>query len=253
MSLSSTNRDGVLIITLDEPERRNPLGHPVRKALVSMLSAAEADASVGAVVLTGAGGHFSAGGDIRDQKSVETVIGARDRFLVIKELIGRMVRFPKPLVSAVEGWAAGGGLSLAIACETVVAADTARFAASFGAIGLVPDLGILATLSARVGQGRAQRILLDAARLDAAEAHRLGIVDHLTGEGEALERAMEIAREAMRAAPLPRALIKDYFAAEVDRALDFERQVQPFLMLSADAKEGREAFFEKRAPVFQGK
>ena len=253
MSLTTSNENGVLIVTLDEPERRNPIGHPLRKRLAALLAEAETDGSVGAVVLTGAGGHFSAGGDIRDQNSVTTVIGARDRFVVIKELVGRMVRFPKPLVSAVEGWAAGGGLSLAIACETVVAAETARFAASFGAIGLVPDLGILATLPARVGQGRAQRILLDAARLDASEAHRLGIVDHLTGEGEALARAVEIAREAMRAAPLPRALIKDYFAADLDRALDFERQVQPFLMLSSDAVEGREAFFEKRPPAFQGK
>lgn len=245
-------RDGLLILTIDEPERRNPLGHAVRRKMVELLAGAEQDSAVHAVVLTGAGGHFSTGGDIRDQKAVANVIEARERFTVIKELMGRMVRFPKPLVCAVEGWAAGGGFALALACETVVAARTARFASSFGKVGLIPDMGLLATLPARIGAARARRIMLACATIEASEGHRLGFVDELVAEGEALSAAMTVARAAAQTAPLPRVYIKDFLAQEVDRALEFERQIQPMLMMSADAAEGRTAFLEKRAPVFRG-
>lgn len=247
------SRDGdVQIITLDEPARRNPVGHAVRQALSARLAAAASDAAVAAVVLTGAGGHFSAGGDIRDQETVTSLAQARERFAHVKILVGAMARFPKPLVAAVEGWAAGGGFALALACETVVAAETARFAASFGKIGLIPDLGLLATLPARIGAGRAQRIFLTCATVEAGEGHRLGFVDALVPEGGALAAATRIAREAAAMAPLPRAYVKDFMAAELDRALDFERLVQPGLMLGADAAEGRRAFLDKRSPVFRG-
>jgi enoyl-CoA hydratase/carnithine racemase len=252
MTVAAAIEDGLLILTLDGRERRNPVGHVVRQQMVKYLSDAEYDCEIRAVVLTGAGGHFTTGGDIRDQKSASSRAEVRHRFAVIKDLVGRMVRFPKPLVAAVEGWAAGGGFSLAVACETVVAAQSARFVSSFGKIGLIPDLGLLATLPARIGTMRAQRIFLTSATLDAAEGHRLGFVDELVPEGQALTKAKAWAREASTAAPLPRAFIKDFLAAEVDRALEFERQIQPMLMFSRDAVEGRAAFFEKRAPVFRG-
>lgn len=249
----SLSREGdVLILTLDEPGRRNPVGHAVRQALAARLTEAATDRTVSAVVLTGAGGHFSAGGDIRDQGTVTSLAEARERFTHVKALVGRMARFPKPLVAAVEGWAAGAGFSLALACETVVAGDTARFAASFGKIGLIPDLGLMATLPARIGAGRAQQLLLGCATVDAPEGHRLGFVDELVPEGGALAAATRIAREAAAMAPLPRAFVKDHFAADLDRALDFERLVQPMLMLGDDAAEGRRAFLEKRPPVFKG-
>ncbi|WP_102225167.1 enoyl-CoA hydratase/isomerase family protein [Acidimangrovimonas sediminis] len=253
MGLTITNDDGIRILTLDEPARRNPAGHGVRLALRDALAEAERDPGVAGVVITGAGGQFSAGGDIRDQQGVTDIHIARERFTVARELMGRMARFSKPLVAAVEGWAAGGGFSLAAVCETVVAAEDARFAASFGGVGLIPDMGLLATLSARIGAGRAQRIFLSSGRLDAAEALRLGAIDEIAPPGGALSRATQVAREAAAVAPLPRMLVKDWFAAEIDRALDYERELQPFLMFSEDAAEGRAAFFEKRKPAFKGK
>ncbi|MGY4167725.1 enoyl-CoA hydratase/isomerase family protein [Bradyrhizobium sp. USDA 4529] len=252
MSVTAFREDEPMILTLHEPKSRNPVGHVMRQEIVRHLSDAERDGEIRAVVLTGAGGHFSTGGDIRDQKDVVNCVEARDRFAVVKDLVGRMVRFPKPLVAAVEGWAAGAGFSLALACEIVVAAQTARFASSFGKIGLIPDMGLLATLPARIGTMRAQRIFLASATIDAAEGHRLGFVDELAPQGEALAAAKAIARETAAAAPLPRAFIKGFLAADVDRALEFERQIQPMLMFSADALEGRTAFFEKRPPVFSG-
>ena len=249
---TSLRDDRVLVLTLDEPERRNPLGHPVRVALAAALADAETDDAVAAVVLTGAGGHFSVGGDIRDQ-GVRSAAEQRSRFGVIKDMVGRMVRFSKPLVCAVEGWAAGGGFSLALACPTVVASREARFVASFTKIGLIPDMGLLATLPARVGPGRARRILLGNETIDAETAERLGIVDVLADPGCACDAACALALDQSRQAPLPRHHVADWFARDVDAALDYERTVQPVLLGSDDAAEGRAAFFEKRPARFVGR
>ncbi|SDE87350.1 enoyl-CoA hydratase/isomerase family protein [Rhodospira trueperi] len=244
--------DGVLVLTLDEPERRNPLGLAVRQALAAHLAEAEADDAVHAVVLTGAGGHFSAGGDIRDQTE-RSIAAHRARMGQIRELIGRMVRYAKPLVAAVEGWAVGGGFALALACPTVVAARDARFVAGFTKIGLIPDMGLLATLPARVGPGTARRILLGNAPLEAEQAHGLGIVDSVADPGGAVETAAALALEEASGAPLPRQFVLSYFASVVDAALDYEHGVQPILLNSADAAEGRAAFFEKRPARFKGR
>ena len=248
-----TTRDaGVQILTITDPDRRNPIGHPVRQMLAGALADAANDANVGAVVITGAGGHFSAGGDIAEMGTA-TFAESRNRFAVMKDLTSSMMRFPKPLIAAVEGWAAGAGFSTALACETIVAANTARFVASFAKIGLLPDMGMLATLPARIGVGRAQQIMLNPAPVDAIRAEAIGIVDHLTDPGEALPTAVSLARTAMQAAPMPRAYIRDFLARQVDEALEYERQMQPLLGRSADSAEGRTAFLEKRTPVFKGR
>lgn len=253
MSVSHALReDGVLILTLDEPERRNPLGQTVRQALAARLAEAEADDAVHAVVLTGAGGHFSAGGDIRDQAE-RSVAAHRARMGQVGDLIGRMVRYAKPLVAAVEGWAAGGGFAVALACPTVVAARDAQFVAGFTRIGLIPDMGLLATLPARVGPGTARRILLGNAPLGAEEANGLGIVDMVADPGGAVETAVTLALKEAAGAPLPRQFVLDYFARAVDAALDYEHGVQPILLNSSDAAEGRAAFFEKRPARFRGR
>jgi len=252
MTIETEHRDGgLLVITLNEPERRNPVGHARRKALVAQLSEAEADDAVRAVILTGAGGHFSAGGDIRDQGE-RSVPQHRERFAVIKDMITRMVRFSKPLVAGVEGWAAGGGLALALACPTVVASREARFVASFTKIGVIPDMGLLATLPARIGAARARRFLLSNPVVDAPEALDLGIVDELVAPGDAVRSAAALALEEAEGAPLPRRFIVDWFARDVAAALDYEQALQPMLLNSADAAEGRAAFAEKRPPRFRG-
>lgn len=169
------------------------------------------------------------------------------------DLIRRLVRFPKPLLAAVEGWAAGAGFSLALACDEIVAAGDARFVASFAKVGLIPDLGMLATLPARVGWRLARELMLSAEPVDAPKAMAAGTVDEVVGDGTALQRAIERGRAAADSAPLAQAHVKDYLARAVDDALAFEAQTQPLLLASADAAEGRAAFFAKRAPKFRGK
>jgi 2-(1,2-epoxy-1,2-dihydrophenyl)acetyl-CoA isomerase len=253
MSIAKDLReDGLLLVTLNEPERRNPIGHPVRQALAAALAEAERDGAVRAVALTGAGGHFSAGGDIRDQAE-RSVAEQRERFATVRDMVGRMVRFSKPLVAAVEGWAAGGGFALALACPTIVASREARFVASFTRIGLIPDMGLLATLTARVGAARARAIILSNRQIDAQEALALNVVDELAESGRAVEAASRLALQEAAGAPLPRHFVVDWFARGVDEALVYEQSIQPLLINSADAAEGRAAFFEKRPARFQGR
>jgi enoyl-CoA hydratase/carnithine racemase len=253
MSLDIATREGgIRVLTLSEPERRNPLGHPLRIDLSRALADAENDDSVRGVVLTGAGGHFCGGGDIRDQGE-RSAAAHRERFAVIRDMVLRMTGFSKPLVAAIEGWAAGGGMALALACPTIVASREARLVASFTKIGLIPDMGLLATLPARVGPGRARRIILSNPRIDAVEAERIGMVDIVCDAGTACDRAVDLAREEAAEAPLPRHFVTDWFARDIAAALDYERSIQPMLLNSADAAEGRAAFFEKRAPRFAGR
>lgn len=247
-----TNGDGLRVITLNEPERRNPIGHEKRLALRAALGDAAEDAAVRAVVLTGAGGHFSAGGDIRDQG--ERSLGAhRERFAVIADMVTRMARFPKPLVGAVEGWAAGGGFALAMACPMVVASREARFVAAFTKIALMPDMGLLSTLPARIGAARARRLLIDNRVVEAPEALDLGIADTLADPGDAVRLAGELALREADGAPMPRQFILDWFARDLAEALEYEATLQPVMLDSADAAEGRAAFAEKRRPKFRGR
>ncbi|MEO1910175.1 MAG: enoyl-CoA hydratase/isomerase family protein [Paracoccus sp. (in: a-proteobacteria)] len=248
---SQRDEDGLLVITLNEPNRRNPVGHAVRLALAKALSEAAADDTVHAVVLTGAGGHFSAGGDIRDQG--QRSLGAhRERFAVIGDVVTRMARFPKPLVAAVEGWAAGGGFALALACPLVVASREARFVASFTRIALMPDMGLLSTLPARIGAAKARRFILGNRVVAAPEAESLGIVDELAEPGEALRMASALALQEAQGPAMARQVILDWFARDLAAALEYEQALQPMLLNSADAAEGRAAFAEKRTPQFRG-
>lgn len=249
--ITDLHTNGVLVLTLNDPDRRNPLGHSVRKEIVAQLSDAEGSDAVRAVVLTGAGGHFSVGGDIRDQGD-RSVAEQRERLAVVREMVARMVRFSKPLVCAVDGWAAGGGFALAMACPTIVAGGDAQFVASFTKIGLIPDMGLLATLPARIGSSRARHLILSNAKTTAAAAHAIGMVDVVTPAGRALDTALDLAALQADEAPLPRQFVLDWFARDVDAALDYERQIQPLLLNSADAAEGRAAFFEKRPARFRG-
>lgn len=249
--LSQRDASGLLVLTLNDPDRRNPVGHAARAELTRLLAEAEADDGVRAVVLTGAGGHFSAGGDIRDQAE-RSLACHRARFATIRDLMLRIVRYSKPIAAAVEGWAAGGGFALAVACPTVIAAREARFTASFTKIGLIPDMGLLATLPARTGPAQARRIMLDNRVIPAPEALSLGIIDEVCDPGRAVEVASAHVMAEAGGAPLPRQFIIDWFARDVAAALDYEQTVQPGLLNSQDAAEGRAAFRDKRAPSFRG-
>ena len=247
------DRDGAtIVLTLDYPERRNALAMPMRRALTDALEAVEADPAVRAVVLTGAGGTFCAGGDISGMDATDLAAG-RERFRATHALVRQMIKLRAPIVAAVEGYCVGAGLSLAMCCDTIIGAEDARFAAGFGRVGLIADLGLLHTLPARIGQGRARQVFLYGEQMGAAEAERIGMIDRVAPNGQALPAALERARLFESAAPLPLALTKQVLAAGLDAALDAERELQSALFLSADHREGKAAFLNKRPPRFTGR
>ena len=250
-------RDGATaILTLDYPERRNALAMPMRQRLVDALEAIEADRDLRAIVITGAGGTFSAGGDISGMNVADLAAG-RERFRLTHRLVRLLIKGSKPVVAAVEGWCVGAGLSVAMCCDTVVAAEDARFAAGFGKIGLIADLGLPHTLPARIGQGRARQVLLYGETMTAAAAEHIGMIDHVVPAGTALQAALARAAlfhpdAAMPVAPLPIAMTKQFLAEGLDAALEWERDTQSALFLTSDHAEGKAAFLGKRIPAFQG-
>lgn len=245
-------RDGpVLVLTLDYPARRNAFAMPIRIALIAALERAQSDRSVRAVVVTGSGGHFCSGGDISGM-DVGSALEGRERMRLSHQLIRLMVMGGVPVVAAIEGYCVGAGLSLACASDTIVAAEDARLGAGFGRIGLMADLGLPHTLPLRVGQGRARQILLYHGQMTAAEAERIGLVDHVVPKGHALQTALEKARFLAEQAPGPMALTKQLLGEGLDRALEQERHFQATLFMTEDFAEGRAAFLGKRQPSFKG-
>ena len=244
------DRDGaVLTLTLNAPQRRNALSLAMRSALADSLEDAEGDQAIRAVILTGAGEHFCSGGDLTDM-AVETLAEGRERMRRSHRAIRLMVRARFPIIAAVEGWCAGAGLSLASASDHVVAGRGARFVASFGRVGLIPDFGLLHTLPARIGLGRAREILLFGETIDAARAEAIGLVDRVVEAGQALAAARQRAALLVEKAPLSLALTKAALASGIEDALAREQDVQAALYLTPDHAEGREAFLAKRPPRF---
>lgn len=247
--LTESQDGATAVLTLDYPARRNALAMPMRVALIDAMERIEADPAVRAVVLTGASGTFSAGGDISGM-AVTGFAQGRERFRTTHRMVRLLIKSSKPVIAAVEGYAVGAGLSVALCCDTVVAAADAQFAAGFGRIGLVADLGLLHTLPLRVGHGRARQILLYGERTGAEEALRIGLVDHVVPPGTALEAALARARLFHAMALLPVAMTKQHLAAGLDAALEWERDTQSALFLTPDHAEGKAAFMEKRPPRF---
>lgn len=253
--LVGIERDGpVAVVTLNDPERRNPLSPPLRERLLDVLGHAFDDEAVRAVVLTGAGEVFCAGGDLASMAALDRESG-RARLERSQQVTRTIVGAPKPVIAAVEGAAVGAGLSLAASCDVVVAAADARFTAAFGQVGLMPDLGALWAIPARAGVSTARRLLMLGDTLDGAQAVEAGLADRLAEPGDALAIANDEARRLARASPLALAAIKRVLAAHpqpLDDVLNAEAELQAELFASQDLREGLAAFRQRRQPRFNG-
>ncbi|MBW6396233.1 enoyl-CoA hydratase/isomerase family protein [Roseomonas sp. HJA6] len=248
--------DGVLELTLSHPRRRNALAAPLREALIRHLEHGLADPACRVIILTGAGGHFCAGGDI-SAMGQQTPLESRARMMrTSHHIIRLLVEGEKPVIAAVEGHAAGAGLSLAAACDIVVAARNAVFTCSFNRIGLVPDMGAGWTLPRRIGSGPTRLLMFRGKPLPAEEAARLGLVETLAEPGAALDQARAIARDIAAVAPLSNGMAKQLLARSQGSLAEFlkaEADAQALLRESEDHREGRDAFLSKRAPHFVGR
>lgn len=242
-----------MILMLDRPAKRNALDDDARRELVAELRAAGAASGIRATVLVGSGQFFCAGGDVAAMSTEPDAL--RARMAVLAELVRTIVDSPVPVVAAVEGGASGLGLSLAAACDHVVAAENASLTASFGRLGLVGDTGLFWSLVGRVGPARARRLLLFGDSIGAREAASIGLVDEVTQVGATLEvataRATRLAEASPAVVTATRRILRNPWQ-DLDSVLATETETQIPLLASSDFAEGRRAFFERRAPVFVG-
>ena len=244
----------VAVLTLNYPARRNAFCLQMRTQLRERLEAAMADAEVRAIVLTGEGGHFCAGGDISEMEQ-RTLLQNRERWGLVTALIRLIALGPKPVVAAVEGSAMGAGLSIASLADHGVAARDATFGAAFVKVGLMPDMGALWSLQHRVGRAKAREILGLARSFDGAEAARIGLANEVCEPGQARSRALAVAREYAQLPPVTQALLKSALAQgsdSLDAAIRSEVEFQALAMGTQDHAEAVRAFLEKRAPKFNG-
>ncbi len=249
--------DGVVVLTLNRPERRNALSGELVEALAAALSAAEDDRSVRVAVLTGAGKAFCAGGDLAGGLQAEG--GAvhahrtRGRFA---ELLRAMHHSRLPILAAVNGDALGGGLGLAAACDLVVADEAARFGTPEIRLGLFPWI-ILAVLQRNVGRKDLMEMVLTGDKLDAAAARSRGLVNRVVPAGTALDATLELAGTIASRAPLSLELGKAAFHAVADQDLDdalrYLNTQLTLNLLTEDALEGVAAFLQKRSPAWKGR
>lgn len=251
-SVLTEDRGAVRVVTLNRPERKNAIDLPLRHALAEVIESADADATVRVIVLTGAGGAFCSGGDVSTMQRAP-----RDRTVARAQAAQRVIRAiwstPKPVVAAVEGPAIGAGAALALACDRVVAASDSTFATTFTSVGLAGDMGIFASLPARVGAPRARQMLMLGTRVDGDEALAMGLVDSAVDPGTALTAALADADRLAAGPPLALGVIKQLLSGEPRHplaVLDLEVQNQTRLWDTDDFAEGVAAFAEKRRPRF---
>lgn len=249
----SERRGGVAILTMNLPARRNALAPALYRGLERELTALQDDPSCRAIVLTG-GKHFCAGGELDGLSSVALEMRAAMRagHRVLRAIVGGRI----PVVAAVEGAAFGAGLSLAAACDFIVADSLSKFGAVFGKVGLMPDWGALWTLPQKIGLARTRRLVMFAEVLGGADAKAAGLVDFLADDGEVLALALERAARLAEAAPGSIAASKAFLGRAplgFDAMLDWEADMQALLIGSADFAEGSAAFIGKRTAVFSGK
>jgi len=243
------DQGAVRVLTLNRPELRNAIDLDLRIELGDALEKAMAEPSVRVVVLTGAGRLFCSGGDISTMRRMDADEAAH-RTELAQRVIRAITQGPKPVIAAVEGGAYGAGLSLAVACDRVVAADDARFSVSFQRVGLAGDMGIFASLPARIGVARTKQLLLLPTEIPAAEALQIGLVDAVVDPGTALERALEDAGRLAAGPARAFAATKRMLRISV-QILEAEAAEQVELFGSADFGEGVAAFHEKRTPNFE--
>jgi 2-(1,2-epoxy-1,2-dihydrophenyl)acetyl-CoA isomerase len=249
----------VTLVTMDAPERRNAISAEMREALVAALDAAVSDDECRAIVLTGAGGQFCAGFDIGEMADADeaSLDDLRRRLERLHAIVRRLATGGKPVIAAVEGVAAGAGLSFACACDGVVAGEGASFVASWGKLALAADCGALWTLPRRVSYGTARDMMFSGRRVGLDEAIEVGLVDWRAPTGGAVNAAVSRATSYAACGPLVIAQVKPALArlasASLDTALEEEIALQGNLKLSEDHQEARRAFAEKRAPRFCGR
>ena len=244
-------RGRVGLITLNRPEALNALNAQLIDELNQVLDGLEADAGIGCIVLTGSAKAFAAGADIKEMANLGYPgIYMDDLFSAADKVAARR----KPIIAAVSGFALGGGCELAMMCDFILAADTARFGQPEIKLGVLPGMGGTQRLTRAVGKAKAMELCLTGRLMDAAEAERAGLVARVVPQAELLDEALkvatEIAEKSLPAVIMVKECINRAFEIGLAEGVRFERRVFHAAFATGDQKEGMAAFSEKRPPRF---
>ncbi len=255
--------DRVALLTLARPERRNALSNEMLQGLAHALREAELSRDVGCVVITGEGGAFCAGGDVKamaeggggDGGGIDAA-NHRQR-VSQRETSGRIYTMPKPVIAALPGAAAGAGLALALACDLRIASERAILVTAFARVGFSGDYGGSYFLTQLVGSAKARELYYLSERIDAGEAERLGLVNRVVPDGELHDEALALARRLASGPTVAYRYMKENLnravAGDVMECLDLEATHHVHTGLTRDHREATKAFVEKREPVFEGR
>lgn len=255
MNVTYELRDAVAIITLDRPEKMNALTVEMREALGTFFETAARDPQVRAVLLTANGKAFCASGDVSKMGEFTPASG-KQLLARAHRMIRNLANIEKPVVAGVRGAVAGIGWSMALACDAVIASETAKFTQVFRHVGVAPDGGAVYFLTQHLGVQRAKELVYSGRRVDAQEAHGMGLVNKVVADDAldtaAFDYARELANGPTFALGVAKKMFKLMYQPDLETLLDAEAWAQGLTLLTDDHKEGVKAFFEKRPAVFRG-
>ena len=250
----------VATITLNRPDARNGLTIQMTEELVDVLMRCRADANVRAVIVKGAGRGFCAGGDVKsfgESLRADPLTAMRTLAMYLHAGVAEMRRMEKPVIAQVHGVAAGAGMSLALACDLTIAAQTAQFIIAYGKVGLSPDGSATYFLPRLVGPKKALEIFYIGDPIDADEALRLGLVNRVLPDAELEKETQALAQRLAQGPTLALARAKELVYSSLSESLETqlenERDLLGLSTLSEDFHEGVQAFIEKREPKFRGR
>lgn len=251
--LEKENR--VAKIILKAPQTKNALNPEMRTELLTAFRQVGEDDFFKVVVLTGSGNAFCAGGDIKRMER-RTLPIIRSRVKTAQSIVKAMLELEKPIIGAINGSAAGAGVSLALACDILIASEQAKFAEAFVKIGLIPDLGAFYLLPLRIGVARAKELMLIGEPINAQEAERIGLVNRVVPHEKLEEETLALALRLANGPSQCYAMIKsalNLWTSNLAHLFEIESNMQAVAFSSEDFDEGRKAFLEKRQPLFGGK
>ncbi len=256
--LSEDRGNGVALLTLNRPQVANALNTRMGHDLLAFFEAINAaPAQVRCIVLTGAGERaFCAGGDLKERNGM-TDEAWQDQHLLFERMVRAFIACPAPVIGAVNGAAYAGGCELALCCDFIYAAETARFALTEVTLGIMPGAGGTQNLPRAVGERRAKEIILTGRPFTAAEAYDWGMVNRLCGPGRAVDEALETARQIAGNAPISVRQAKHaiHLGMQMDLASGMMLEIEAYnrMVPTADRREGIASFNEKRKPRYQGR
>jgi enoyl-CoA hydratase len=247
-----THEGAVALVTLNRPKALNALNSELLRELVSALEAFDADDSVRAIVLTGSERAFAAGADIKEMAPKSYMDMYKTNFFA--DAADKIAATRKPIIAAVAGYALGGGCELAMLCDFIIAADTAKFGQPEINLGVMPGIGGTQRLTRLVGKSKAMEMCLTGRNMDAAEAERSGLVSRVVPAADLMAEAMKaaavIAGQSLPIVMMTKETVNRAYETTLAEGIRFERRLFHSMFATQDQKEGMAAFSEKRKPAF---